>query len=364
MVKRFTALFRTYFNARFEALAAEIRAVRGELSGNAAQPGPAATSFADAVSARLLEGVHGSLDRQHDDLMSVVALLGRSVDQTADGIAELLERANAASGGEVPERPRRESGDPVVPIDLDRVDLASHWSLDQLDKAHADVANYANGHEGWASQAGLWFNPPISINHEPGRVSVADTNERVAEVPFVYSSLGGLPRGSRVLDIGSCESTVAIGLASLGYQVTALDPRPYPLRHANLTNVLSPVKDFRPDEPFDAAILLSAIEHFGLGSYDLPTNDEADQEAMDAVWNALRPGGTLVLTTPYGDAPTTELERTYMPDQIDRLFSRGWDVTDRTYLTRVSRTEWRQVDDVGDLKGAHVILIKATRVDA
>lgn len=363
MAKRFPALFRNYFNARFEAMAAEIREVRGALNGNAAEPSTAATSFADAVSARLLEGVHESLDRQHDDLMSVVALLGRSVDQTADGIAELLEGAEAASGGATPARPRRESRDWLVPIAPGHVDLAPHRSLDDLDKAHADVANFAAGHRGWASQAGLWFNPPISVNHEAGRVSVADINERVAEIPFVYSSLGGLPRGSRVLDIGSCESTVAIGLASLGYVVTALDPRPYPLRHANLTNVLSPIEDFRPDEPFDAAILLSAIEHFGLGSYDLPTNEAADQEAMDAVWNALRPGGTLVLTTPYGDAPTTELERTYMPDQIDRLFSRGWDVTDRTYLTKVSRTEWRQVDDVGDLKGDHVVLIKATRVD-
>lgn len=364
MLKRLSSLTRGYFNARFEAVAAELRELKQELRGNAAEPGPAATSFGDAVSARLLEGVQESLDRQHDDLMSVVALLGRTVDQAADRVTELLERADVASGTTAPERPRRESGDWVVPIDLDRVDLASHWSLDQLDKAHADVANYAYGHEGWASQAGLWFNPPISINHEPRRVSVADINERVAEVPFVYSSLGGLPRGSRVLDIGSCESTVAIGLASLGYQVTALDPRPYPLRHANLTNVVSPIEDFQPEQPFDAAILLSAIEHFGLGSYDLPRNEEADQEAMRAVWNALRPGGTLVLTTPYGDAPITELERTYMPDQIDRLFSRGWDVTDRTYLTKVSRTEWRQVDDVGDLKGAHVILIKATRVDA
>lgn len=358
MVKRFAALFRNYFNFRFESISNEIRSLRAEIDGTAAGAGQTAASFADAVSLRVVERVSGSLDRQHEELMGVAALLGRSVTQTEDSVAEILDRTGteAAGGADV----RRASRPEPDWAPTGWLDLAAHGNLERLDEAHAHVANYANSHQGWASQAGLWFNPPISVAHSPGTVAVADINERVAEIPFVYTSLGGLPRGSRILDVGSCESTVAIGLASMGYRVTALDPRPYPLSHANLEVVLSPIEEYHTDEPFDAAILLSAVEHFGLGSYDLPVNDRADHQAIQTVWELLRPGGTLVLTTPYGDAPTTELERTYMPEDIDRLLA-GWEIADRTYLTKVSRTEWRQVDVVADLRGDHVVLIKATK---
>ena len=354
MLNRTKATLRRLFDARYGALVREVRGLRAELQGAS----PTANSFADAVSVRVAKRVEESLERQHQEVLGVAALLGRGMEQTADAVSELLERPGGKDGQAENAQPRRQPSW----TEPEQLDLSSHTALGTLDQAHADVANYAYSHLGWASQAGLWFNPPISIQHEPGAVTVADINERVAEIPFVFASLGDLPRGSRVLDIGSCESTVAIALASLGHHVTALDPRPYPLRHANLTVVVAPVEEYRPDHQFDAAVMLSAIEHFGLGSYDLPVNDDADREAIQAVWNALRPGGALVLTTPYGDAPTTELERTYRPEQIARLFDRGWEIVDRTYLTKTSRTEWHQVDEVTELKGDHVVLIKAVKV--
>jgi len=338
VLKRLSAPFRNFFNVRFEALNGEIRQLR-----RVSEAGADHSELIDAVSQR----VSASLDHQHDDLMSVAALLGRTIEETADGVDSLLEMSRLAET-------RNRSSDAAAD------ELAQHAALDQLDDAHALVANYANAHEGWASQAGLWFNPPISVSHAEGSVTVADINERVAEIPFVYASLGVLPRGARVLDIGSCESTVAIGLASLGYHVTALDPRPYPLRHENLEVAAGPIEQFTTEEPYDAAILLSAIEHFGLGAYDLPVNERADVEAIATVRSLLRPGGLLVLTTPYGDAPTTELERTYLPEQIDTLLE-GWDILDRTYLTKINRTEWRQVDEIAELKGDHVILVKAQK---
>ncbi len=223
------------------------------------------------------------------------------------------------------------------------------------------MANYAHSHVSWASQAGLWFNPPISVNHAPGSVIVADINERVAEIPFTYASiLSALPHDSRVLDVGASESTVAIGLASLGYRVTALDPRPYPLAHGNLVLHVGAIDSFETSEPFDGVVMLSSIEHFGLGAYDLPVDPDADIKALERAFDLLRPGGVLVLTTPYGYSATTEVQRTYTPKQIDAMFER-WNVVERTYLRKVSRTEWTVQAEISDFSNPSVVLIRAVR---
>ena len=47
--------------------------------------------------------------------------------------------------------------------------------------------------------------------------------------------------------MGASESTVALSLASLGYEVTAIDPRPYPFDHPRLRVVVGNVEDWDPD---------------------------------------------------------------------------------------------------------------------
>lgn len=314
MLKRLTAPFRNYFNNRFVAVTNSISALEAQL-----------------------ESVRRSLSDEHAGILGVTSLVGRSVN-------ELLDGADGTPGGLSAHRP-----DPFV-----------NGIESDLTQDLADVANYVSSHRGWASQAGLWFNPPISVEHTSGAVRVADVNERVAEVPFVYTSAGQLPLGSRILDVGASESTVAVGLASLGYLVTALDPRRYPLAHANLKNHVGTVEDFSSDELFDAAIMLSSVEHFGLGAYGLPKDATADRRAVERTRELVRPGGLLILTTPFGLGVADEFQRTYSKAQLDALLE-GWDVQQRSYLTRVSRTEWRHVADLEESDGAHVALVRAVR---
>jgi len=164
-----------------------------------------------------------------------------------------------------------------------------------------------------------------------------------------------------VLDVGSTESTVAVSLASLGYQVTAVDPRPYPLAHRNLHVHVGLIEEFEDDTAYDAAVLLSSIEHFGVGAYDLQEAEQADRLAMRRVGELVRPGGLLVLTTPYGISSANDLERTYSPRQIDELLE-GWNVVERSYLTRASSIEWIHTPLLDDLSGDHVVLVSATKI--
>ena len=54
--------------------------------------------------------------------------------------------------------------------------------LETLSIYQARVANYANAHNGWALQAGLWFNPPLSVEFAEGAVRLANVNERIGEI--------------------------------------------------------------------------------------------------------------------------------------------------------------------------------------
>lgn len=354
MLKQFTGPVRDFFNTRFVGVSNSLQALQLDVDALRLQVSDLGRTISESVT----NDVGATLDSQHSDLLSVAGFLGRSIDQTADGVAALLERM----APDVLENTGKLRSDAPEGTDL-VFDQELSGAVDQLDRMLADVANYALSHRGWASQAGLWFNPPISIEHAPGELRVANINERIAEIPFIFSALGTLPRGSRILDVGSTESTVSVSLASLGYDVTAVDPRPYPLSHERLTNHVGPIETFSSETPFDGALLLSSIEHFGLGAYDLPVNEKADLEAIQRVWDLVRPGGMLVLTTPYGIAETTDLQRTYTPDQIDTLLE-GWTILERSYLTQVSPTEWHRVEEINDFAGSHVVLVRATKPEA
>lgn len=215
-------------------------------------------------------------------------------------------------------------------------------SLGALTEETGRFLNWACGHEGYAAQAELWFNPPVALDHRPGAVGVRQVNERIVEQPFVFAGLAGLEPGSRILDVGGSESTVALSLAGLGHEVTVVDPRGYPLAHPLLRSPACRLDQLDPRlDGFDGAVCLSAIEHFGLGAYEdasRPADDDArlDLAALAELRRRLRPGGVLVLTVPFGAAAGVDgFERVYDNAGLAELLA-GWRV-------RRARAAW-QVD--------------------
>jgi pyridoxamine 5'-phosphate oxidase len=201
--------------------------------------------------------------------------------------------------------------------------------------------NWVDGHEGFAAQSELWFNPPVALDYRPPGIRPRHVNERVVEQPFVFAGLAGLRPGARVLDVGGSESTVGLSLASLGYEVTVVDPRGYPLTHPGLRAEACRLDELDPGlTGFDAAVVLSAVEHFGLGAY--AGSGEArrlDIAALSELARRLRPGGLLVLTTPFGQAGVDAFERVYDAPGLDELLA-GWEVERATGAWRVDELTW------------------------
>jgi 2-polyprenyl-3-methyl-5-hydroxy-6-metoxy-1,4-benzoquinol methylase len=229
-----------------------------------------------------------------------------------------------------------------------------------LDEATAELIDRATSYAGFAAERGLWFNPPIIVKHSPWDVVVSAVNERIAELPYVFRALAGLPSGSRVLDVGASESTVSLSLAALGYQVTALDPRPYPLAHPSLRVVGGTVEEWSDEEPFAAVVCLSVVEHIGLGAYGLAEKEGADLVAMRRMRELTAPGGLLVMTTRFGEAATDDFQRTYDRAGLDELLE-GWDVEDLSFLHRQDATTWVPAEPMGELQGEAVVLVTARR---
>ena len=233
-------------------------------------------------------------------------------------------------------------------------------TLADLDEATAALVNFALSHRGFAAQRGVWFNWPLSLVHEPGDVRIGNVNERVAEVPYAVRALAGRPAGTRVLDVGGVESTLALSLAVLGYDVTMVDPRPYPLSHPRLRVVVGRVEEFEADEPFDAVVCISTLEHIGLKAYGQVNGDPpADAQAMRRMRDLTTEGGLLVLTVPFGTAETSGDARTYDQAGLDSLLH-GWKIEDYLLIRRLDDVTWAE-DSNATEQGERVALVTARR---
>jgi hypothetical protein len=270
----------------------------------------------------ILAGFNYRQDRLETELRFVTEALGES----------LLERrlARLEANGEL-----------VIPIDTAR------------------FLNWAEGPQGPAARAGLWFNPPVPVRYEPDAVEVLLVNERIVEQPYVFAAVGALPAPARVLDVGGSESTIALSLACLGHQVHVVDPRGYPLAHPSLSQSAVMVHELPSELRFDAAVAVSALEHFGLGAYGQPSgpDERLDTAALAVIRDRLVSGGLLVLTVPCAPTPgQDEFQRTYSFAQLREMLS-DWDIADLSVVWQRDRQTWirGQPDDPEAQSGVALI---------
>ena len=164
--------------------------------------------------------------------------------------------------------------------------------------------------------------------------------ERVVEIPFVLQNLPPAT-GTKILDFGCTDSPLPMHLASLGYQVTGVDLRPYPYQHPGFSFVHGDFIEARfPDAHFDAVIALSAVEHCGLGSYGERQPAHDDVAIVREIQRVLKPGGRLLLTVPFGRSGQTEWYRVYDKPRLDRLLA-PFAVTKLEYFVGQNRRDWR-----------------------
>lgn len=179
------------------------------------------------------------------------------------------------------------------------------------------------------------FNVPIKL-FENGSYLI---NERIVENPFVFSQLSG-SEPCKILDFGCTRSWLAVSLASMGHRVHAVDLRPYPLNHDNLTfaqqNILS-----MQEKGFDVITAVSVLEHVGLGAY----NEAFDPGALDGIvtkmCDSLVDGGRFIVTVPVGKASVDDLLRSFAPGELEGIIiSKGMELILCQHFRRVKQNQW------------------------
>jgi hypothetical protein len=331
---------------------------------------------------RPLDGRIGDVNRRIHDVREEIEELGRKVGAQTATVTE----ANSYLGVELrrfheeidllrrglDEHERRlfERVDSLEQRDyVERLNRASSLRLAHLDAPLAALINHAVGHRGFYADAGLWFNPPLTVELGAGSANLREVNERVVELPFAFEALARLEPFSSILDVGSAESTFALSAASLGHRVVALDLRSMPYEHPNLESVVGRFEDWDAGKRrFHAIFMISTIEHVGLGAYgEQPDVAGADRRALLRAGELLAEDGLLVLTTPFGSRHVDEFQRTYDDAQLAELLS-GWSVIDRRTVRQLDDATWAPADSsraqTGSARAVALVMASASRTQA
>jgi SAM-dependent methyltransferase len=163
-------------------------------------------------------------------------------------------------------------------------------------------------------------------------------NERLLEIPFV---LQRLPKTGRILDVGCTSSAMSLQLACLGYQVTGVDVREYPFRHPNLCFLRQDITQVPLDnEAYDCAILISTVEHMGLGAYG-DAQRISDREFLQTITRFVKPGGVIYLTMPFGRTFEGAWFRVYDSKRLAQLVA-NYQIVESKFFRRLSLLEWRE----------------------
>jgi SAM-dependent methyltransferase len=169
---------------------------------------------------------------------------------------------------------------------------------------------------------------------------VTHANERLVEKPFVFRHL---PNRGKVVDVGCTSSQLALELACLGYEVTGIDLRVYPFTHRNLTFEQCDVLHSQiPSASQDVAILISVLEHMGLGSYG-DARGVDDRAFLASVARLVRADGTVLVTVPFGKASECSWYRVYDASRLLRLIG-GYRVKECLFARRISLLGWELCD--------------------
>ncbi len=158
---------------------------------------------------------------------------------------------------------------------------------------------------------------------------------RVIEYSFAIQKLGSA-QGEKLLDIG-CTSRWNIlpaTLVGLGWEVYGIDTRQLKFRHPNFHFVCEDIRHTSfPSNFFDSICAISTIEHIGLsGRFGVTKEDpKGDVKAIKEVERIIRPGGTFLVTVPYGQrAIIRPLHKVYDKAWLRELFL-DWRIKDEIY---------------------------------
>lgn len=186
-------------------------------------------------------------------------------------------------------------------------------------------------------------------------VSSADLliSERIIELPTLQQWMGRVfskPQGS-VLEIGHVASSTSVELASMGFEVTAIDLRKYPFVHKNLQSIQGDFLKVEFDKKFDCIFSLSTIEHFGIskryGGED-EVGNHMDEDAFKKIALLLAHDGKAIVSFPYAKSFVPDIWfRVYIRADLKKKLETHFTIVEERFYKRVNN-QWSPVVSPSD----------------
>jgi len=162
------------------------------------------------------------------------------------------------------------------------------------------------------------------------------------------SILRNLPQNKKrkILDVGCTSSLFIYELAARGYEAYGIDTRRYSEKLPSKIRFIRADVTSSPFSAnfFDCIILISVIEHVGLGGYKDPIHDDGDFKAMKEFKRILQPEGILFISTVVGNkhiiTPNGN-QRIYDEKRFHKLLEEFFTVKEEYYIFR---KKWTPVD--------------------
>lgn len=167
--------------------------------------------------------------------------------------------------------------------------------------------------------------------------------ERFLECKYVIKHIKDI-RGKndiQILELGASGSCLSYELAWMGHHICSLDinkPFLVPLNFflADMCNLCL------QNETFDIILVISTLEHVGLGYYGDPTYTQGDLVALKEIKRTVKKGGAIFLTVPYHHPSYSSWQRLYDREAINELlFLSGLTVKEEAYY--VFEKGWRRI---------------------
>lgn len=166
---------------------------------------------------------------------------------------------------------------------------------------------------------------------------------RLIEYRFILQNLPKT-KGLKVLEVGCNLSLFIYELSYREYETYGIDPNVQPENFPKKIKVVRGdiTQTNFPDSFFDSIILISVIEHIGLGYYGDPLHGKGDFLAMNEIHRILKNDGILLITTLIGSKhQVKELERIYGQEELAELL-KGWKICREKYY--IFQGKWIEVD--------------------